>query len=35
MMRASLLRGHVFDALVVLLAVVAEIKVWLVPGVGP
>jgi len=35
MMRASLLRGHVFDALVVLLAVVAEIKVWLVPGEGP
>jgi signal transduction histidine kinase len=32
---ASLLRRHVFDALVVLLAVVAEIKVWIVPWEGP
>ena len=30
-----LLRRHPFDALVVLLAVVAEIKVWIVPGAGP
>ncbi|MGH3114094.1 MAG: sensor histidine kinase [Gaiellaceae bacterium] len=32
---AALLRRHPFDALVVLLAVVAEIKVWIVPGAGP
>ena len=32
---AALLRRHPFDALVVLLAVVAEIKVWIVPGEGP
>jgi signal transduction histidine kinase len=32
---AVLLRRHPFDALVVLLAVVAEIKVWIVPGAGP
>jgi signal transduction histidine kinase len=32
---ASGLRGHVFDALVVLLAVIAEIKVWVAPGEGP
>lgn len=30
-----LLRRHVFDALLVLLAMVAEIKVWVVPGDGP
>ena len=30
-----LLRRHPFDALVVLLAVVAEIKAWIVPGAGP
>ena len=32
---ASPLRRHVLDALVVLLAVTAEIKVWIVPGSGP
>jgi signal transduction histidine kinase len=32
---ASLLRRHVLDALLVLLAVVAEIKVWVVPEDGP
>ena len=31
----ALLRRHPFDVLVVLLAVVAEIKVWIVPGAGP
>ena len=31
----ALLRRHPFDALVVLLAVVAEIKAWIVPGAGP
>jgi signal transduction histidine kinase len=31
----SLLRRHVLDALVVLLALVAEIKVWVAPGDGP
>jgi signal transduction histidine kinase len=31
----ALLRRHPLDALVVLLAVVAEIKVWIVPGAGP
>jgi signal transduction histidine kinase len=35
MMVAALLRRHPFDALVVLLAVVAEMKVWIVPGEGP
>ena len=34
-MVAALLRRHPLDALVVLLAVVAEIKVWIVPGEGP
>ena len=28
-------RRHLFDALVVLLAVIAEIKVWIAPGSGP
>jgi signal transduction histidine kinase len=32
---AAMLRRHPFDALVVLLAVAAEIKVWIVPGAGP
>jgi signal transduction histidine kinase len=32
---ASPLRRHFFDALVVLLVVTAEIKVWIVPGEGP
>jgi signal transduction histidine kinase len=31
----ALLRRHPFDALLVLLVVVAEIKVWIVPGAGP
>ncbi len=32
---ASPLKRHLFDLLVVLLAVVAEIKVWIAPGSGP
>jgi signal transduction histidine kinase len=32
---ASLLRRHVLDSFLVLLAVVAEIKIWVVPGDGP
>jgi len=32
---ARLLRHRPLDALVVLLAVVAEVKVWIVPGAGP
>jgi signal transduction histidine kinase len=32
---AALLRRHPLDALVVLLAIVAEIKIWIVPGAGP
>jgi signal transduction histidine kinase len=32
---AALLRRHPLDGLVVLLAIVAEIKIWIVPGAGP
>jgi signal transduction histidine kinase len=32
---ACLFRGHIFDALLVLLVVAAEIKVWVVPWSGP
>ena len=32
---ASPLKRHLFDSLVVLLAVIAEIKVWIAPGSGP
>jgi signal transduction histidine kinase len=35
MTAASPFRRHLFDGLVVLLAVTAEIKVWIVPGEGP
>ena len=35
MIFASWLRRHVLDSLIVLLAVVAEIKVWVVPHSGP
>jgi signal transduction histidine kinase len=31
----ALLKRHPLDALVVLLAIVAEIKIWIVPGAGP
>jgi signal transduction histidine kinase len=31
----ALVRRHPLDALVVLLAIVAEIKIWIVPGAGP
>jgi signal transduction histidine kinase len=32
---ASLLKRHPLDALIVLLAVVAEVKIWIAPGEGP